>query len=172
MRVKNRSTHGVSYDIPNGPSRVFSAGEVMDVDIEEIRRLMYQPGGRVLIEQYLLIPAEGRAQLDWQQEVQPEYDYTEEQVKNIMLHGSLDEFLDMLDFSPEGVISLVKNFAISLPLTDMNKMEGFKEKFGYDIAAAIKHQRAVEKELNGQNPVGETTTRQRRVQPSKYKVVE
>ena len=172
MRIKNRSAHRVSYTITNGPSRVFNAGEVLDIDIEEINRLMYQPGGRALIEEYLLIPAEGRAALDWQQDVQPEYDYTEDEIKHVMLKGSLDEFLDMLDFAPEGVITLVKEFAVSLPLTDMNKMEGFKEKFGYDLAAVIKNQRAVEKELANGTSADESTTRQRRVQPSKYKVVE
>jgi hypothetical protein len=172
MKVKNRSAHRVGYTILNGPRRVFNAGETLEISIEEIGQLMYQPGGRVLIEKYLLIPEEGRQALNWEQDIQPEYDYTEEDITNIMLKGSLDEFLDMIDFAPEGVITLIRKLAITLPLNDMNKMEAFKNKFGYDIASAIKHQKEVEKELKGENFNEEPVVRQRRVQPSKYKVIQ
>lgn len=173
MRVKNRSAHRVSYTIPNGANRVFNAGESMEISIEEINQLSYQPGGKALIEKYLQVPREGREALNWDFDVQPEYDYSEEDVKRIMLTGSLDEYLDMLDFAPEGVISLIRNFALTLPLADMNKMEAFKNKFGYDVAAAIKNKKAVEESIEGTPEAA--PVRQRRVQPttsSKYKVIE
>ena len=93
-----------------------------------------------------------------------------------MTTGSQDEFLDMLDFAPEGVITIAKEQAISLPLTDMNKMEAFREKFGYDIATAIKHKKAVEKELSGNSNAAPAEVPQRRVpRPAvaeeKYKVI-
>ena len=175
MRIKNRRAHRVGYHIPNGARRIFNAGESLEISIEEINQLTYQPGGKVLIDKYLLIPAEGRKILGWEQ-VQPEYDYTEEQIKNVLMKGSLDVFLDMLDFAPEGVITIAKEQAILLPLTDMNKMEAFREKFGYDIATAIKHKKAVEKELSGNSNATPAETPQRRVpRPAvaeeKYKVI-
>lgn len=169
MKIKNRSAHRVSYSIPNGARRIFNAGESMEITVDELTQLIYQPGGRELIDRYLLIPAEGREALDIG-EVQPEYDYTEEQIKNIMLKGSLDEFLDMLDFAPEGVITLIQDYSISLPLADMNKMEAFKNKFGYDIQKAIEAQKAVEQEIKKDKVA--PAAPQRRVQPSKYKIVE
>lgn len=174
MRVKNRSAHRVGYTIPNGARRIFNSGETLDIPVEEIGQLMYQPGGKVLIERYLLIPAEGREALGWDWEVQPEYDYTEEQIKNVLIKGSLDEFLDMLDFAPEGVITLVREYAISLPLTDMNKMEAFKEKFGYDVATAIKHKKAVDKDLSGDSAAVVSEAPKRRVPAAtnQYKIVE
>lgn len=172
MRIKNRSAHRIIYSIPNGVRRVFNAGESLDIPIEEIEQLTYQSGGKALIKKYLLIPAEGRKALGWGQ-VQPEYDYTEEQIKNVLISGSLDEFLDMLDFAPEGVITIAKQQAINLPLTDMNKMEAFREKFGYDIATAIKHKKAVEKELSGNSNAAPAEAPQRRVPVAeeKYKVI-
>ena len=87
-----------------------------------------------------------------------------------MLYGSQDEFLDMLDFAPEGVITLIQDYSISLPLADMNKMEAFKKKFGYDIQKAIEAQKAVEQEIKKDKVA--PAAPQRRVQPSKYKIVE
>jgi len=38
-----------------------------------------------------------------------------------MKTGSLDEFLDCLDFAPEGVTDLIKTLAVELPLNDVAK---------------------------------------------------
>lgn len=173
MKVTNRSAHRVVYTISNGPRRVFNPGETLEVSAEELTQLFYQPGGKALLNDCLMIARVGREQLDWFEEVQPEYDYTEKEIKSIMLNGSMDEFLDMLDFAPEGVITLVKEYSLSLPLSDMNKMEAIKQQTGFDIAQAIRHKQAVDKELNGGNAAEEVAPRQRRVQQtSKYKVIE
>ena len=59
-----------------------------------------------------------------------------------MKEGSLDEFLDCLDFAPVGVIDLIKRYAVALPLNDYNKRKAIKDKLGYDIDAAIKNEQA------------------------------
>jgi len=38
-----------------------------------------------------------------------------------MTTGSLDEFLDCLDFAPEGVKDLIKTLSVELPLNDVSK---------------------------------------------------
>ena len=175
MKVTNRSAHRVVYTIPNGPRRVFNPGETLEITAEELTQLYYQPGGNALLDDCLMISRDGREQLDWFSEVQPEYDYTEAMIKNVMVSGSLDEFLDMLDFAPDGVITLIKEYALTLPLSDMNKMQAIKDATGFDVAQALRHQEAVNKDLNGGNTSEETAPRQRRVQPqapSKYKVIE
>lgn len=171
MKVKNRSAHRVGYTIPNLAERLFNPGQEIEISEEEIRQLSYQPGGQYILDNYLQLCKNDRNTLNFDK-VEMEYDYSEEDVKRIILKGSLDEFRDMLDFAPEGVITLVKSLAFSLPLADLNKADAFKEKFGYDLATAIKHQQEVEKALKGEGTPEETVTRQRRVQPSKYNIVE
>jgi hypothetical protein len=57
-----------------------------------------------------------------------------------MEEGTLDEFLDCLDFAPIGVIDLIKRYAVALPLSDYNKRKAIKDKLGYDVDAAIKNE--------------------------------
>ena len=68
-----------------------------------------------------------------------EYNYDEETIAKILLTGSLDEFLDMLDFAPIGVIDLTKSLAVKLPLSDYNKRLALKEKTGFDVDAALRN---------------------------------
>ena len=70
-------------------------------------------------------------------EPEPEYFYTEADVKRIMLSGSLDEFLDLLDFAPEAIIDTIKELSVNLPLNDVAKRDAIKEKFGFDVSRAI-----------------------------------
>jgi hypothetical protein len=46
---------------------------------------------------------------------------SEADVKELILNGSLDAWKDALDFAPAGVIDLIKDFSVKLPLTDYNK---------------------------------------------------
>ena len=96
--------------------------------------------------------------------------------KRIMTTGSLDEFLDFLDFAPAGGISVAKDLAIKLPLTDMNKAEALTKATGFDVMKALEHTKAVERDLNGaqEAPAG---TRTRRVtkqteEPKKYRRID
>ena len=74
--------------------------------------------------------------------VEPEYHMSERDVANLLVNGSLDEFLDALDFAPDGVMDLIKRMAISIPLMDMNKREALKKKTGLDVDAALRNIRA------------------------------
>jgi len=53
--------------------------------------------------------------------------------------GSLDAFLDALDFAPTAVIDLIKKLSVDIPLVDMNKRKALKEKTGFDVDAALRH---------------------------------
>ena len=57
----------------------------------------------------------------------------------MLLNGSLDAFLDALDFAPIGVIDLIKTMSVQLPLTDLNKRRALKEKTGFDVDRALIH---------------------------------
>ena len=69
--------------------------------------------------------------------LEPEYHYSEQDVKTLLKEGTLDQFLDCLDFAPQGIIDLIKDVAVNLPVNDMAKREAIKEKLGFDVTRAI-----------------------------------
>lgn len=160
--VKNRSSSVVVYKIPESNlRREFAPGETKRIAFGELEKLTYQPGGRELLEEFLQIVEEDVTQdLNIHREI--EYDMSEAQVKNLLLRGSQDAFLDALDFAPIGVIDLIKTMAVSLPLTDLNKRKALKEKTGFDVDKALVH---IEEE-RAEESAGQTATTQRRVQPA------
>lgn len=169
-QVKNRSSSVITYSIPDtGVKRTFAPGEVKKVPFEELEKLSYQPGGQVLISNYLLI-SDAEAVSDLNVRTEPEYYLTEPQIVDLLKNGSLDQFLDCLDFAPTGVLELVKDLSLKLPLSDYQKRQALKEKIGFDIDAALRHieeEKAEERQAN--NNTIEPATPQRRVKTEEAK---
>ena len=69
--------------------------------------------------------------------VEPEYYYTDKEVKELLLNGSTDELLDAIDFGPEGTKSLIKKWAVELPVNDVKKREIIKDKLYLDVTAVL-----------------------------------
>ena len=156
--VKNRSAGVATYKIPEmGVRRTFSPGEVKKISAEELEKLTYRPGGMALLANFLQI-MEPEAIAKVGLNPQPEYFMSEQDIAKMMTTGSLDEFLDCLDFAPPGVIDLVKKLSVSLPLGDINKRKALKEKTGFDCDAALKHVME-EKEDEGENTILKTGDR-------------
>ena len=175
--VKNRSSSTVVYRIPESNlRREFAPGETKRIPFGELEKLTYQQGGRELLEQFLQIIDETVTEdLNVHREV--EYNMSEEQVRELLEVGSLDAFLDALDFAPIGVIDLIKSMAVQLPLTDLNKRKALKEKTGFDVDKALVHmeeEKAEETEhiqpVKTTRRVKTTTSTGRRTTPN-YKVV-
>lgn len=165
--VKNRSSNTVGYTIAeDGVRRTFTQGEEKRVPLSELEKLSYKPGGAFLIANYLQIKdAEAIEELGMH--VEPEYNMSAEDVKKLMVEGSLDAFLDCLDFAPEGVIQIIKDLAVKLPLNDVAKRKAIKDKTNFDVDRAIANiqaEKAAElAEKGGEN--AESGAKQRRVQP-------
>ena len=140
--VKNRSTSRVIYQIPSlNIRREFAPGESMKISFKELQKFMYEPGARALLENFLQIDTETVLQ-DLNINTQPEYFLDEQQIKDLLLSGSQEAFLDCLDFAPIGVIDLIKTYAVSLPLSDYNKRQALKEKIGFDVDKALENKKA------------------------------
>lgn len=155
--IKNRSSSLVGYKIPEkNIRREFAPGEVKRVTFEEIQLLSYQPGGLVLLIDFLQVNPDVLSALGYTAE--PEYYMDEDQIKDLLLNGSIDEFLDCLDFAPNGVINLIKQFAVSLPLSDLQKRKALKRITGFDVDKALIH---IEEEKEPE--AEEETTKTRRV---------
>ena len=140
IKVTNRDTGRVGYSVPElNVNRQFAPKETKEITFEELRQLSYIPGGDVMLSQYLVVRNE-EAVKELLNGVEPEYYYTEDEIKGIMINGSQDAFLDMLDFAPEGVLNLVKDLAVSLPLNDMAKREAILQSLGFNVTRAIEIQ--------------------------------
>jgi hypothetical protein len=137
LRVKNRSASLAVYSIPEiNVRREFAPGETKNITYGELEKLSYQPGGRTIMQNFLqIIDPEATGDLGINRE--PEYDLSEQQIVDLMTKGSLDAFLDCLDFAPVGVIDLIKKFSISLPLNDIDKRDALKKKTGFDVTVAL-----------------------------------
>ncbi len=135
--VKNRSAGRVVYRIPeDNVRREFAPGETKRISYPELLHLSYQPGGRELMANFLQIQSEGVLN-SLNIKAEPEYYMSEQQVIDLLKTGSLDAFLDCLDYAPQGVIDLIKKFAVSLPLSDFEKRKALKAKTGFDVDTAI-----------------------------------
>lgn len=137
-KVKNRSASRVVYKDPElKVRREFAPGETKIISFAELEKLSYIPGGRAMMANFLQLEPQAIKKVGI--ETQPEYYMSEKQIGEMLLHGSLDQFLDCLDFAPEGVLDLIKQLSISLPLTDIQKRRALKDKLGYDVDAALRH---------------------------------
>ena len=167
VKVKNRFDGNAGYEIPDDRiSRTFAPGEVKEITMKELRNLSYQPGGTMLLKEYLCIE-DPEAIKEILGVVEPEYAYNEKDIERVMLHGSLDEFLDMLDFSPEAVREIIKDLAVKLKLNDVDKREAIYNKTGFDVTRALENLKA-EKEAEkaaGKEDAEVVTQRRAAVKP-------
>lgn len=160
IEVQNRSGGMLGYKIPeDNIRRIFAPGEIKKITLGELEKLTFQEGGKTLIADYLLLKNPAATE-DLNIHTEQEYWYTEDQIIELMKNGSEDEFLDALDFAPQGVLDLIKDFAVKLPLNDYNKRQAIKEKLHFDVDKAIENDRASHETEDA--PV---QTHQRRVQP-------
>lgn len=138
--ITNRSAGIVSYSIPeDNVHRIFQAGESKRVSLSEIEKLAYQPGGNLLIAEYLQIKDQDIIN-GYGFKPEPEYYMSEADIIDLIKNGSLDAWLDCLDFAPAGVLDLVKKLSISVPLSDYEKRKALSEKLKFDVDAAIKYE--------------------------------
>ena len=167
-KVKNRSASTVICRIPElGIRREFAPGETMTMSYDELEKLTYQSGGRDLIANFLqIMEDEVTDNLGIHKEA--EYYMSEQQIIDLLKRGSLDAFQDALDFAPIGVIDLIKQFAVQLPLTDTVKINVLKEKTGFDVEKALDNA-ASEKTAEKITPIKETASSGRRTNTN-YKV--
>ena len=188
INVRNRNNGTTGYTLADGAkeTRLWAENEVKKITFAELKRVSYLPGGAELLRDYLVIedPAAIEALnvgIDIQE--QPEYLYTENEIRDLLFNGSLDELKDFLDFSPDGGIEIAKQIAVNEELPDMRKRKIISEATGFNINTAIeindmmkdnsiaedaapKKQRRVAKETEAA-PVPEKPTRR-----TNYKIVE
>ena len=168
VKVLNRFLGQTTYVIPElHIRRTFQRGAEQEVPFKELQYLKYQAGGEEMLRNILMIEDE-EALEKLIGDVEPEYHYTESDVENLLLNGSLEQLEDALDFAPLGVIELIKEKAVSLKLSDINKRDAIAKKTEFNVTNAINN---VELEKKAeQEEVSDTTNKKenlsgRRTQP-------
>lgn len=181
VKVTNRDNGSVGYSVPDlGVHRTFQPRESKEISAEELRKLSYLPGGDVIIKEYLIIHNEELLK-ELLGEVEPEYYYSEDEVKTLLLSGSLAQLQDCLDFAPDGVIDLIKSLAVSLKIDNVSKRKAIQDKTGFNITRAIEiNEETEEGDASKEGAQGRRAapiaanneeTQQRRSAPPKYNVV-
>lgn len=168
--VKNRGVGVVSYRIPDeNIKRIFAPGETKTIAYDELVKLKFQAGGQEMMENFLQIQdAEAIEDLDLKTE--DEYNMSEKDVIELLKNGTQDEFLDVLDFAPQGVIDLIKTFAVQLPLESVPKREALLKKTGLNVTEALRLNENTEEAEPTPAPERRVQKAERRT-ASKYKVV-
>lgn len=168
VKVLNRFLGQTTYVIPElHIRRTFQRGAEQEVPFKELQYLKYQAGGEEMLRNILMIEDE-EALEKLVGDVEPEYHYTESDVENLLLNGSLEQLEDALDFAPLGVIELIKEKAVSLKLSDINKRDAIAKKTEFNVTKAINN---IELEKKAeQEEVSDTTNKKenlsgRRTQP-------
>ena len=174
--VKNRSNGGCVYSVDEGGyhiRREFSPGEVKEIPEKELEQLSYSSGGKILLSEYLQILDKDAIQ-NLGMNTEPEYDMSEQDVIEALKSASLDEFLDILDFAPQGVLDLIKHHAVTLPLNDVAKRDAILEKLHFDVGTAIEMSKEEAPAAAAKTPerrVKKDGESARRAAAPKYKVV-
>lgn len=163
--VKNRSASIVVYAIPeDGIRRSFAPGETKKISYQELEKLTYQAGGMNILTRFLQVQSDDVLK-SFNVKVEPEYYMSEQDIAKLITSGSLDAFLDALDFAPTGIIDLIKKFSVSIPLVDVAKRDALKKKTGFDVEAALRNMRAEQEDDEKKTIDDSNDTPKRRVQP-------
>ena len=138
VKVINKFSGTVGYDVPEmGVHRNFYPKESKEISFEELERLSFIPGGDMILRNYLEIVDEDVIMALFNEKPEPEYHYSENDVKQLLTTGTLDQFLDCLDFAPDVIKDMIKDLAVELPLNDMAKRQAIQDKLGFDVTKAI-----------------------------------
>lgn len=103
--------------------RVFPhIGFKMMLDRESIKNIAYSPGGREILQNYLIIRDKDLID-ELALELEPEDTFNEQDIKELLLNGTYEQLEDALRYGSEGTRQLIKDCAINIKLFDNNKVK-------------------------------------------------
>lgn len=163
ISVTNRAPGSVGYTLPDSNlHRTFEFKETKKVPLSELQQVSYLDGGEYILKNYLIVNDMSALEA-LNLEVEPEYFYTDAEIKTLLTTGSLDELEDCLNFAPDGVIELIKKIAVETEIPDTRKRKMISEKTGLNIDNAIQ----VNHIMNEEDENAETETKTRKATPMK-----
>lgn len=145
--IQNLTDYQVGYIVPEvGTKRGFMPQQCRQIAAGELRAVYAAPGGESLFTDYLAIKdKELASEFNISTDAfEHEYNWTQKEVDNVLLYGSLDKLKDALEYAPQGIVDLIIDRAIAVKLPDNNKLAAIKEFTGRDIASMIQLARSLE----------------------------
>ena len=112
-------------------TRTFNPGELKILTFHEIYQLANHPGGMYLLVNNLQI-RDNKVRQAIGLSVDPEYLYTEEDAKILVVNGTREQILDALEFGPLGLASMIKHFAV-IHVDSSDKINFFNKLFSMNI---------------------------------------
>ena len=165
ISVRNRANGSVGYTLDNNFHRSFEPKETKKVPFGELKQLQYAVGGQYALDNLLVI--EDKEALDLlNMQTEPEYFYTEAEIRKMLFEGSIDAFADFLDFAPDGAIDIAKDIAVKEQIPDVRKRDMLSKKTGLNITNAI----MVNEIMNAEDEKPTEEAPKRRVQVEKSEV--
>lgn len=141
IAVVKRAKGSVGYKIDTlrvSRSWKHDAKDPIYIPVAELIELTTIPGGRKLLEEYLIIQDEEARLEVLGIETSPEYLYTEKEVNYLLHKASNEQLLDCLDYAPIGVLDLIKMLAIQAKPDTTVKIDAINAKFNINLEELIK----------------------------------
>lgn len=140
ISVRNRNNGSTGYTIPDtGVHRDWNFGEVKKIPFDELQKLMWIPGGEYMIRN-LLVVEDAEALEELQIETEPEYFYSDVDIRKLLNSTDPDcinQLADFLDFAPEGAKDLARQIAVQERIPDTRKRDLISKATGFNIQTAI-----------------------------------
>ena len=125
ISVTNRNAGWTGYTLPDtNTNRQFAPRETKKIPLEELQQLQYAPGGEYMLKHCFVINDTDALTALNMENMEPEYFYTETEVRTLLETGTL-------------VIDLIKTIAVETELPDTRKRKLISEKTGLNIDNAI-----------------------------------
>lgn len=144
--VTNRDNGLVCLKLSNNKLIEFNQGQTRKVSIDDLIEANSSTGNRVILRDYLVI--QDKEALDiLEMEPEPEYFYSEKEIRKLLSEGTLEQLEDCLNFAPGGVIDLLKDIAVEIKLPDTRKRELIAKKTGFNIDNILYVKKQLETEV-------------------------
>lgn len=173
--VRSRTEGSVAYKLDSlRVARSWpKSGAVLQISIDELKELMVYPGGEYILRNLVIIEDEAVRIEILGAEVQPEYNYTEDEIKYLLYEAEDNALLDCLDYAPVGVLELIKEFSLEKMPNTTAKIKAINQKLNINLNKIIEMMRD-----DNDDAAKQSTTNGRRTAPvvlpekkEKYKVV-
>lgn len=116
-------------------------GSVLQISIDELKELMVYPGGEYILRNLVIIEDEAARIEILGAEVQPEYNYTEDEIKYLLYEAEDNALLDCLDYAPIGVLELIKEFSLEKMPNTTAKIKAINQKLNINLNKIIEMMR-------------------------------
>lgn len=148
--VQNLADHSIVYlDNDGGVERRININPQQQIELprDMIERMQYDQGGSVLLRDYLSVKDEDIRQAIGVPSDQIEYDFTRDDVLDLLKNNKVDSIADALDFGPQAIVDMIVDEAVSLPVNNREVIALIAEKTGKNIETMIKLKEELETDV-------------------------